>query len=112
MSTGWISSLSSALDHLPGPDPDDDRYSELFRHGSMSVLVYAPKGTDPQTPHEQDEIYVVATGSGTVVIGDERRAVKPMDVIFVPARAIHRFEDFTDDLALWVVFYGPAGGEA
>ena len=32
--------------------------------------------------------------------------------LFVPAGVEHRFEDFTDDLAVWVVFYGPEGGEA
>jgi hypothetical protein len=32
--------------------------------------------------------------------------------LFVPAGAEHRFEDFTDDLTVWVVFYGPEGGEA
>jgi hypothetical protein len=26
-------------------------------------------------------------------------------------RELHRFEDFTDDLAVWVVFFGPLGGE-
>ena len=36
----------------------------------------------------------------------------PGDVLFVPARSEHRFEDFSDDLGLWVVFWGPAGGEA
>ena len=24
----------------------------------------------------------------------------------------HRFEDFSDDLVVWVLFYGPEGGEA
>jgi hypothetical protein len=32
-------------------------------------------------------------------------------VLFVPADVEHRFEEFSDDLALWVVFYGPEGGE-
>ena len=32
--------------------------------------------------------------------------------MFVAAGGEHRFEDFTEDLAVWVVFYGPAGGEA
>ena len=26
------------------------------------------------------------------------------DAIFVPAGTVHRFEDFTDDLVVWVVF--------
>jgi hypothetical protein len=29
----------------------------------------------------------------------------------VAAGTEHRFEDFTEDLAVWVVFYGPDGGE-
>ena len=36
----------------------------------------------------------------------------PGDLLFVPAGVVHRFEEFTDDLAVWVVFYGPEGGEA
>jgi len=34
------------------------------------------------------------------------------DMLFVPAGLEHRFVDFTDDLAVWVVFYGPEGGES
>jgi hypothetical protein len=33
-------------------------------------------------------------------------------VLFVPALEEHRFERFTDDLIVWVMFYGPEGGEA
>jgi hypothetical protein len=32
-------------------------------------------------------------------------------MLFVPAGVVHRFEDFSDDLAIWVMFYGPEGGE-
>jgi len=35
----------------------------------------------------------------------------PGDVLFVPAGVEHRFEDFSEDLAVWVIFYGPEGGE-
>ena len=35
----------------------------------------------------------------------------PGDLLFVPAGVEHRFEEFSDDLAVWVVFYGPDGGE-
>ena len=31
--------------------------------------------------------------------------------VFVPAGQIHRFEDFSSDFVVWVVFYGPEGGE-
>ena len=37
--------------------------------------------------------------------------VGPGDLLFVPARVPHRFDNFTDDLVVWVIFYGPEGGE-
>ena len=33
------------------------------------------------------------------------------DLLFVAAGTEHPFEDITEDLALWRVFYGPEGGE-
>ncbi len=88
-----------------------DIYAALFRHGSLEVGVYRPVGVDGQEPHEQDEIYVVLAGSGYFVNGDTRRPFEVGELLFVPAGVTHRFEDFTDDLLLWVVFYGPEGGE-
>lgn len=84
----------------------------LLRHGSMELRWYAPKVTDPQSPHDRDELYVVVAGSGWFVRGQERVAFRPGDAVFVPAGQHHCFQDFTPDLALWVIFYGPVGGEA
>jgi mannose-6-phosphate isomerase-like protein (cupin superfamily) len=82
------------------------------RHGSMLTLLYAPKGQDPQQPHRQDEIYIVQSGSGVFDKAGEKRPFGPGDVIFVEANVVHRFENFTDDFAVWAVFWGPEGGEA
>ena len=84
----------------------------MLRHGSMELRWYAPPGQDPQTPHDKDEVYVVVSGSGWFRRGDERVAFKPGDALFVAAHVQHRFEDFSDDFATWVIFYGPAGGES
>ncbi|TMI83168.1 MAG: cupin domain-containing protein [Bacillati bacterium ANGP1] len=81
-------------------------------HGSMLVALYAPRGKDAQTPHTQDELYLVARGSGWFVNGDARHPCGVGDVLFVPAGVVHRFEQFTDNFAVWVVFYGPEGGES
>ena len=101
--------LADALARLPGPT--DERYVELFQHGTLSIELYAPRGDDPQTPHTKDEVYVVVQGSGQFRNGETRHRFGPGDVLFVPAAVTHRFEEFTDDLAVWVVFYGPEGGE-
>lgn len=85
--------------------------SPVFEHGSLLVKLYAPQGTDAQVPHTRDELYVVAQGSGIFLNGDTRHAFKTGDTLFVPAGIPHRFESFSDDFAVWVMFYGPEGGE-
>jgi mannose-6-phosphate isomerase-like protein (cupin superfamily) len=87
------------------------RSAAAFSHGTLTVKLYAPRGTDPQRPHGQDEVYVVVQGHGAFVCGDARHPFGPGDLLFVPAGVEHRFEDFSDDLTVWVVFYGPEGGE-
>ena len=106
------SSHVSAADALASLNDSAKRFTQLFRHGSLEVEIYAPRGTDPQSPHRRDEVYVVVSGTGTFVDGEERRPFRPGDFVFVPAGKPHRFESFSDDFATWVFFYGPDGGEA
>lgn len=89
----------------------DGESVELFEHGSLQIELYKPKGVDLQEPHWKDEVYVVISGSGYFVNGGQRQPFESGEVLFVPAGVEHRFEDFTEDFATWVLFYGPAGGE-
>lgn len=89
----------------------DSTYGIVLVHGSLELGYYRPDGVDHQEPHDRDEVYVVRSGSGFFVVNDERQPVEAGDALFVPAFAVHRFEDFTDDFAAWVMFYGPAGSE-
>jgi len=102
--------LDQATALLPSPDAVP-RSAAVFRHGSMLVKLFAPQGQDLQGPHKQDELYFVARGSGWFINGDQRMRFGPNDMLFVPANVPHRFEEFSDDLMVWVVFYGPEGGE-
>ena len=86
-------------------------YQEMLRHGTMSVGLYTPKDVDKQKPHHQDEVYIIASGTGTFLLGDERISCGAGDTFFVGAGARHRFVEFSEDLAVWVIFYGPPGGE-
>ena len=88
------------------------RSALLFSHGTLTVRHYAPRGVDPQTPHDQDEVYVVERGTGWFEVAGSRVRFGPDDVLFVPAGVEHRFVDFTDDFETWVIFYGAKGGEA
>jgi mannose-6-phosphate isomerase-like protein (cupin superfamily) len=93
------------------PIPPGARSSLLMQHGSMKLRYYAPRGSDLQTPHDQDELYLIASGRGTFFVGGQRVAFGPGDALFVAAHVEHRFERFSDDFATWVVFYGSSGGE-
>ncbi len=106
----WRVRLADALKQLPGPG--GDRFVKVLEHGTLEVEIYAPRGTDPQKPHTRDELYVVMSGSGEFRNGSAIDRFGPGDVLFVPAFSEHRFENFTDDLVVWVMFYGPEGGEA
>ena len=103
--------VAEALARLPGPQ--GERFVTVFEHGSLLVEVYAPRGAvDPQKPHTRDEVYVVVGGSGEFLVGESRQGFGPGDLLFAAAGETHRFENFSDDLVVWVIFYGPEGGEA
>ena len=106
----WAFSLADVAENLP-ERPDVMRFHYALRHGSMKLGLYAPRGADIQGPHKQDELYVVAAGSGMFVKGEERRRFQAMDVLFAEAGIAHHFEEFSADFAAWVMFWGPEGGE-
>jgi len=93
-----------------GPPPADALSHLLFTRGDFEVEWYAPEGTDPQEPHDRDEIYVVASGSAVFFDGDSRTPVGPGAFIFVPAWREHRFEALSPGFGTWVAFFGPVGG--
>ena len=64
-------------------------WAELISRGSLRVGLYAPRGTDPQQPHDQDEVYVVMSGRGTFRNGPVSHPFQPGDVLFVPAGVRH-----------------------
>ena len=93
------------------PVAGGERSMLAFERGSVTVKLYAPRGEDLQQPHTRDELYVVARGSGVFVCGPTGVSFGANDVLFAPAGLEHRFENFSEDLFVWVIFYGPEGGE-
>jgi mannose-6-phosphate isomerase-like protein (cupin superfamily) len=87
-------------------------FSEMFSHGTLSLEVYKPVETDNQKPHDRDEVYIIISGKGEFLCGDQIVPFEMNDFLFVPAGVEHRFLNFSDDFATWVIFYGPPGGEA
>lgn len=94
------------------PGPAGERAVLVLKRGTLDVKLSIPLAPNRQTPHEQDEIYVIIRGRGFLVHEGKRDAFRAGDILFVAAGVDHHYEDFSDDLALWRVFYGVAGGEA
>jgi len=105
-----VTSFAEALAKLPLPDGRRSMF--IVDDPNLALKLYAPRGTDPQTPHTRDEIYIIASGSGEFLCDDAAEgggatSFAPGNVLFAAAGVPHRFENFSDDFSTWVMFYGP-----
>ncbi len=96
-------SIAGALGAFEG---SSETYKRLLEKVDFDVGMYRPDEKDDQTPHARDEIYIVASGTGTFFCAGEREKFGPGDVFFVAAGVEHRFENFSNDFATWVIFIG------
>ncbi len=91
-------------------------YLEFLRVPALSVGLYTLEAgaVDGQSPHSEDEVYVVMSGRARITVGGEARDVGPGSVVYVPATVPHRFHDIAERLEILVVFapaeYSQAGG--
>lgn len=102
-----------SLDDLRSAREADGRlYHEFLRAESMSAGYYRlpADGVDPQSPHREDEVYVVLQGRAWITVGDDERHVGPGDTVFVAATVPHRFHDIAEDLEVIVLFAPPESG--
>ena len=93
------------------PGPAGERSTLVLKQGTCDVKLARPLPPNEQTPHTQDEVYVVVRGRGVLLHDGRRDPFETGDLLFVAAGVEHRFEDFSPDFAVWRVFYGVEGGE-
>lgn len=78
---------------------------EPFKKGNVSLVFFAPRETDYQTFHEEDEFYFIVRGNADLIIDKERFTCEIGDAFFVSAKTPHHFENFTGDFATWAIFF-------
>jgi mannose-1-phosphate guanylyltransferase len=85
----------------------DSNHHELLSEGSLTVEVarYA-SGVPSENTHDEDELYYVVSGSGTLRVEDETYRVEPEDVVFVERGRKHGFVEVDEELTVLVVFGG------
>jgi mannose-6-phosphate isomerase-like protein (cupin superfamily) len=84
-------------------------WAEQLRVPDLSVGTYSipARGTDEQSPHTEDEVYLVTAGRATLEAAGDRVQVRPGSVIYVPAGEVHHFTDVIENLAV-IVLFAPA----
>jgi mannose-6-phosphate isomerase-like protein (cupin superfamily) len=94
---------------LHAPAVATDSYVEWVRSQRLSAGVYRlpAGGLDGQTPHTEDEVYVVTRGAAALDVEGVVTPVRPGSMAFVPAMAEHRFVDISEDFETVVVFAPP-----
>lgn len=101
---GFIVSVTEAIEELK--KKPEQNFAMVMKHGTMSVEYFAPDKIDLQQPHLKDELYVIVSGSSEFYRSGEIINCCTGDIIFVPAGMEHRFINFSEDFATWVIFYG------
>jgi len=93
------------------PLPADEKWKdgvwdvEPFKKGNVTLVFFAPRGTDYQTFHEADEFYFIARGTAELIVENERFPCETGVCFFVPARKKHHFENISEDFATWAIFF-------
>jgi mannose-6-phosphate isomerase-like protein (cupin superfamily) len=74
---------------------------------SMGLYVLPAGGTDPQSPHTEDEVYYVVRGRAQIRVADEDRDVQAGSIVYVARNVEHRFHSIAEELTV-LVFFAPA----
>ena len=75
---------------------------------TAGMYYLAPGANDTQSPHGQDEVYIVLSGNGTLQAGGQALAAVPGKVLYVRAGVPHMFTNITEELELLVIFSSAA----
>jgi mannose-6-phosphate isomerase-like protein (cupin superfamily) len=90
--------FAEAQSQIPGPN--GERSLNFLHRGTLDVNLSRPLPPNQQTPHVEDEVYVIIRGRGVLVKEGKRESFAVGDFVFVAAGTEHRFEDFSEDVAL------------
>lgn len=74
---------------------------------SMGLYVLPAGGTDPQSPHTEDEVYYVVSGRAKIRVAGEDRDVQAGSIVHVAKNVEHKFHSIEDELTI-LVFFAPA----
>ena len=86
-----------------------DLYLEFLKVPDLSMGLYVlpTGGTDPQSPHTEDEVYYIVSGRAKIQVADKDRDVQAGSIVYVAKNVEHRFHSIEEELKV-IVFFAPA----
>lgn len=95
--------LAELQNNLTG---DPVEYLEFLDVPSMNCGLYFLQAgsTDMQSPHDDDEVYLVLSGRARMRLADEERSIGPGSLLYVGATTRHSFFEIEEDMTLLVLF--------
>jgi mannose-6-phosphate isomerase-like protein (cupin superfamily) len=84
-------------------------YFEFHKLPDLSIGIYVlpAGGTDPQSPHSENEVYYVVSGKAQITVAEENRPVQAGSIIYVEKNVAHHFHSIEEQLTV-LVFFMPA----
>lgn len=84
-------------------------YLEFLKVPDLSVGLYVlpAGGTDPQSPHTENEVYYVVSGRAQITVAEESRDVQAGSIVYVEKNVAHHFHSIEEELTI-LVFFAPA----
>lgn len=82
------------------------QYLEFLNVPALNCGIYflAAGSKDMQSPHDEDEVYLVLSGRANMRLGGEERSVGPGSLLYVGATTEHSFFEIEEDMTLLVMF--------
>ncbi len=74
---------------------------------SLGLYVLPTGGTDPQSPHTEDEVYYVVSGKAQILVAEKNHEVQAGSIVYVEKNVAHRFHSIEEELTV-LVFFAPA----
>lgn len=88
-----------------------EQEEDALAHGALSLLDGDADLGVPEHVHEDSaEVLFIESGDGTMILGEDRFAIEPGKVIYVPPNTTHAYEPGTQPLRAMQV-YAPPGPE-
>src|SRR5689334_12638652 len=90
-------------------ESSDKLYLEFLKVPDLRSGLYVLRagGTDPQSPHTEDEFYYVVIVKAQILVAEENRDVQAGSIIYVQKNVAHRFHSVEEELTV-LVFFAPA----